>query len=415
MRIASNRRRVSAASPNVETSSMPLEIVQIIQEFSTVGGAENVSWELARAFERLGISNLVLTSRSAAAPDAKNVRLVIPFTSSIPTRGPLRYIGRLLVVPLFTFVATFTLRHYRNAVAISHGDTLAGDILVVHAVNIENLHEKRRAGEWMWRFNPLHLWVSLRDHFMIGGLRYRRYVAVSPRVAGELKHHYNVPADRIQVIPNGIDVERFKPDQTARRTARARFGIPPDAQLLLFVGHEFDRKGLAHIIGAMERLGPEYWLLVVGAGDEGRYKRMASQLRGRVVFAGEQRGLESIYPAADAFVLPTAYETFSLVCMEAMACAVPVFATRVGGIEDYLVDGHNGFSIERDPNDVAAKLAQAFQDKEGLKQLAKGAYETALGYRWDAIATQYVALVEQVDREKKASTRSTGPGMVKVV
>lgn len=380
---------------------MAAEIIQVIQEFSTVGGAENVAWELAQAFGRMGIQNSVLAAR-AAEQTAATVHPTATFASVIPTRGIFRHLGRLLVVPAFTLAVTGAIRKFPSSVIISHGDSFAGDILVVHAVNAENVAEKRRAGQVMWRFNPIHLWVAMRDRIMIGGLRYRRYVAVSPRVAGELKHHYSVPDERIRVISNGIDTRRFVPNAHLRTEARERFGIPAEASLLMFVGHEFDRKGLQYAIEAMgaAQVRNDLWLLVIGSDDESRYRKLAKKLGVNVVFAGEQRRLETIYPAADVFVLPTSYETFSLVCMEAMACGVPVLATRVGGIEDYLVDGVNGFAIERDALTIVPPLEMILSNVEILEKMREGARKTALNYNWDEIASQYIDLVAVVSREK---------------
>lgn len=384
---------------------MTLEIVQIIQEFSTAGGAERVAWELARSMERAGIPNSVIASAFAPACGRSTaVRPVARWLSRIPTRGFLRHIGRLLVVPIFTLSATSVARSRRGAVLISHGDSFVGDILVVHAVNAENLAEKRRAGSWLWLLNPMHFWVSVRDRLMIGGLRYKRYVAVSPRVKHELEKNYKVPPDRIVVIPNGVDVERFKLDPQARNVTRRAFGIPPDGKLLTFVGHEFGRKGLAHVIAAMERLDEEFYLLVVGSDNDAPYRKMARRCKDRIFFAGERRDLETIYPAADALVFPTSYETFSLVCMEAMACGVPVFATRAGGIESYLEDGVNGYAIAQDGNTIADAIERVFRNPSHLERLKVGARQTALSYRWDEIASLYIALAQDVRNEKLTSS-----------
>ena len=321
----------------------------------------------------------------------------------IPTRGLLRYIGRAIVVPIFTIAATIALRRHPGAVVISHGDSLKGDILVVHAVNAQSLAEKRSAGNWSWLLNPMHAWVSLRDRWMIGGLRYRMFVAVSPRVKAELQNLYSVPASRIRVIPNGIDIDRFSPNAAAGRSIRQEFNIPADAKLLLFVGHEFSRKGLAHAIGALERLDNDVWLLVVGSDNPAPYRKLAQNAGDRLIFAGPRSDVPSFYAAADAFVLPTAYETFSLVCMEAMACSLPVFATPVGGIEDYLRDGVNGYQVRMDAEDIARKIKAAFADPELMSRLRDGTRNTALAYSWNRIGLEYIDLLKQVDASKRTA------------
>jgi len=381
---------------------MTPRIVQVVQELSSAGGVETVASELARIFNRNGLPNVVLASAvSREFERTASIERVMPWLSRIPTRGPFRYIGRAIVVPLFTLAVTRALSRHPGAVVISHGDSLKGDVLVVHAVNAQSLAEKRSAGQWRWRLNPLHLWVSLRERWMIGGLRYRIFVAVSSRVTQELQQFYDVPSSRIRVISNGIDLDRFAPDPEGGRAIRATFGIPADAKLLLFVGHEFRRKGLAHVIAALEQLDEDFWLLVAGSDDPAPYRKLSRKVRDRLIFAGHRSDLPAIYSAADALVLPTAYETFSLVCMEAMACALPVFATSVGGIEEYLICGVNGFRIEADADDIAARLADAFADPALMTRMRDGARETARSYSWERVGRQYIELLKQIDAIKR--------------
>lgn len=376
---------------------MSLKVVQIVPEISSAGGVETVAFELSRAFCRAGVDNAVITSMVSPLLDPRTrVDRVGAWLSNIPTRGLFRYLGRIIVFPVFTIAATLAVRRHPDAMVISHGDSLRGDVLVVHAVNAQSLIEKRRTSSWLWRLNPMHLWVGLRDRWMIGGLRYRTFVAVSPRVASELTALYEVPPARIQVIPNGIDLQRFSRDDAARTTIRRAFNIPDTAKLLMFVGHEFGRKGLAHALGALEALGDDVWLLVVGSDNSEPYRRMAGRSAGRLVFAGARSDMPALYSAADAFVLPTSYETFSLVCMEAMACSLPVFATAVGGIEDYLVDGENGFVIAQQADDIARKLATAFASPALMERMRSGARATATRYGWDGVAAQYVALLSDM-------------------
>ena len=389
---------------------MNFEIVQVVQEISNAGGVETVAIELARVFGRNGLSNVVLASTVAENLEQSiRVERVAPWLARIPTRGLFRHIGRAIVVPLFTLAATRALARHRDAVVISHGDSLKGDVLIVHAVNAQSLAEKRAAGSLRWLLNPMHLWVALRDRFMIGGLRYRAFVAVSERVTAELQRLYGVPASRIHVISNGIDLDRFSRDERAAKAIRHEFGIPETARVLLFVGHEFSRKGLAHAVGALEKLGDEFWLLVVGSDNPAPYRKLAHHAQGRLIFAGARSDMPAMYSAADAFVLPTSYETFSLVCMEAMACAVPVFATPVGGIEDYLRDGINGFRIQMDADDIAARIDAAFADPMLMQRLQDGARATAQSYGWDQVGLKYIELLRQIDTAKRRAQRPALP------
>jgi glycosyltransferase involved in cell wall biosynthesis len=382
---------------------MGFRILQVVQEFSLEGGVETVAFELQRAWEAAGVHSTVL---ARIAPDSgrSEIKYLTPWLARIPTRGRWwQYLGRMIVVPLFTLAATAEIRRQKDAVTVSHGDTFAGDIVVVHAVNKASLAAKARNGRQFWRLNPMHYWVSARDALMIGGLRFRRYVAVSRRVAQELIDCHKVPPERIEVIPNGINLDRFRATAQDRQKIRREFDIPDAAPLLLFVGHEFERKGLLFVIEALGLLGPDARLLVVGSDNLAPYKKRAAELgvSDRVIFAGARFDMPAIYSAGDAFVFPTAYESFSLVCMEALACRVPIFATMVGGIEDYLQEGVNGAAITRDGVDIAAKLRPVLEDPARLSRLREGAETTARDFGWPAIATRYERLLREVWRERE--------------
>lgn len=171
---------------------------------------------------------------------------------------------------------------------------------------------------------------------MLGGGRYRRLVAVSERVRRQLKEYYHVPDERIVTIPNGINLSRFNSGNAeSRAEVRRSLGLSLDVPLVLFVGNQYQLKGLEFAIRALAEMKTKAFLLVVGGDVADPFKRLAEQLgvAERVIFAGARTDLPAIYPAANAFVLPTLYETFALVCLEAMASGLPVLAAPVGGIE----------------------------------------------------------------------------------
>jgi UDP-glucose:(heptosyl)LPS alpha-1,3-glucosyltransferase len=146
--------------------------------------------------------------------------------------------------------------------------------------------------------------------------------------------------------------------------------------------------------------------MAVGSDNPAPYRKLAGGAAHRVIFTGGRSDLPALYSAADAFVLPTAYETFSLVCMEAMACSLPVFATAAGGIEDYLKDGVNGFRIEMDAEDIAAKISAALAEPALMQRLQDGARATAGTYGWDCVGLQYIELLEQIAASKREPVKS---------
>ena len=378
----------------------PIRILQVVRAFDRSGGVETVAFELQRAWRQAGVDSRVLASSIADDADAAEADLLLPWLARFPTRGRGRYLGLLLSVPLFTLFATQRQRRAaQGRWTVSHGDSLSGDICVIHAVNAASLAEKQRAGKRLWRLNPMHHWVGLRDRRSIGRLQFKRYVAISHRVKTELQELYGVPDDRIAIIPNGVNIDRFQTSRTERAVVRDEFRIPQAAPLLLFVGHEFERKGLAFVIQALAKLPAETHLLVVGNDNAAPYRAIAASsgiAPGRIAFTGARADLPRLYSAADLFVFPTYYEAFSLVCMEALASGLPVFATEVGGIEDYIVEGKNGGFFERNADSIADRLAPVLANPALRQRLAEGARATAESYAWPRIAQRYVDLLNSL-------------------
>ena len=133
------------------------------------GGSECVAYELHRAWKTQGIDARAITSR-VTEPDAREgIRFAAPWLTLWGARSRWPHLAAIFAVPLFTLVATWQVYRTRGSkVVVSHGDSLIGDVYVVHAVNIASLAEKRRAGYYRWLLNPIHLWVTCRDWWMLG-------------------------------------------------------------------------------------------------------------------------------------------------------------------------------------------------------------------------------------------------------
>jgi glycosyltransferase involved in cell wall biosynthesis len=219
---------------------------------------------------------------------------------------------------------------------------------------------------------------------------------VSAGVARELERHYSgVP---VRITPNGIDRTRFRPDPDARTEVRRSLGIPADDVVALFVGGDWHGKGLRLAIEGLaeaSRRAP-LRLVVVGRGDEAHFTRLASRLgvAEQITFVGERRDTERFYAAADLFVLPTLYETFSLAAFEAAATGLPVVAPRVNGIEELVGDDEAGVIVSRDAERIGAALADLAASPELRGLLGAAARERSAAFTWD----RSVAAVESIYR-----------------
>lgn len=264
----------------------------------------------------------------------------------------------------------------------------------------------RARGDYAWRMvrNPVHLFTAIRDRIRYRGRTHRAIVALTTTEADLLVSTYGRVRAPIHVIPNGVDLDRFRPptpDERAR--ARAAAGVDPAQSVAVFVGHEFERKGLPLAIEGLRR-APDVTLLVVGGSIEMiRRARAQAEHHGvaaRVVFAGTQADPIPYLWASDVLVLPSAYEANALVVLEALACGLPVVCTRVGFAPDLLVDGENGYLVDHDAASVGDRLA--LLAREDLDAWRARARETASRYSWPEIARQYLALVESLRAERTA-------------
>ncbi len=230
-----------------------------------------------------------------------------------------------------------------------------------------------------------------------------RIVCASHHEAEILARLYHVPMERMVVIPCGVDTGLFRP--LPQEMARRLLGLPQGRPILLFVGRLEPLKGLDTLMQALALLPPSVLLLVVGGEEDHESRRSLRDLahslgvEERVVFqpAVPHPTLPLWYNAADICIIPSLYETFGMVALEAMACGLPVVATRVGGLQETIVDGISGVLFWPPRADVlASRLAELLADEELRRRLGREARRRAQAYAWERVATQVEALYRQL-------------------
>lgn len=244
-----------------------------------------------------------------------------------------------------------------------------------------------------------------------------RYIANSRLTRDEVVREYGVPPERIHVIHNGVDTAAFDPRALAprRAEARARLALPERAQVGAFVGSGFERKGLRFAIAGLAALrarGVDAHLLVAGRGRNRRERREAAALgvAERVHWLGGVRDVAAVYAAADYGILPSLYEPFGIAVLEALACGLPVVASRRCGVAELLEDGREGVLLERpeDAPQAAGFLARLAQDEAFRAELRRRARATAEAHDLAGHADRVLAVYESLRAARAAGELHAG-------
>lgn len=239
-----------------------------------------------------------------------------------------------------------------------------------------------------------------------------RVVAATPAEVAQIQWLYREDTSRVVVIPPGVDTSRFYP--ISDDEAKEYIGVPCHDRMLLFVGRIEPLKGIDTLIEAVGILHKEgvlerhpFCLAVIGGDTQSSREQMSAEMErlhamreslgilDLITFLGkrDQDTLPYYYSAAEAVVVPSHYESFGLVALEAMACGTPVVASETGGLAFLVRDGETGFHVPTaDPEALAEKLRLIIQDDELRAKLGKQAAEYAKAYSWSLVVEQVIDL-----------------------
>ena len=287
------------------------------------------------------------------------------------------------------------------------------DVTVVHFCHAGYLAKARSSTPAMlsgskawheWLIRKTSVWA---ERWSYTPRRLRRFVAVSDGVRRELEEFY--PGLPCVLAPNGVDHARFRPDPAARDRVRDELGAQPDEFVVVFVGGDWARKGVDLAIGAVAEARRSHQaavtLWIVGPGDVERYRALAGAggVGEHVRFFGARPDPERFYQAADAFVLPSLYETFSLAAIEAAACVLPIVATTRDGVLEEFAAAGAAVICERSSAALGGALAGLAADGGRSEGVARAAHEQAKTYTWDKQATAFLELYFTLSRRREIS------------
>ena len=243
-----------------------------------------------------------------------------------------------------------------------------------------------------------------------------RIIAATTAEYAQLLWLYQAEMSKVTIIPPGVDVCRFYPIPADE--AKEYIGVPPCGRMLLFVGRIEPLKGLDVLIealGSMQKkdvLKENPFCLVIIGGDPDESTEQANIEMNRIKTLSEQYGLKDMvtflgkrsqdslpyyYSAAEAVVVPSQYESFGMVALEAMACGKPVVASHIGGLAYLVQDGITGYTVPvDDPEALASRLTLLIQDQGLRDRMGKQAVRVAQDYAWDKIAAKLIPVYDEL-------------------
>ncbi len=251
------------------------------------------------------------------------------------------------------------------------------------------------------------------DSFTIDGLEWwatyeaNKVIVTSGAMKGEVCGHFKLPNEKVEVIPNAIDLSKYH-EEFDRWALRARYGVQPHEKLILCVGRLVPQKGIEYLIQAVPLVSqryPEAKFIIVGDGwyrDHLEWVANSTGQRWRIMFTGfiPDSDLVGLTKAADVMVVPSVYEPFGIVALEGMAAGVPVVASQVGGLVEFIEHDKTGvLTYPRKPESIAWGINYVLSNPDHARWMIQNARETVQrAYSWEAVAKKTSKVFEEVTR-----------------
>jgi UDP-glucose:(heptosyl)LPS alpha-1,3-glucosyltransferase len=381
-----------------------MKVALVFEGFSLASALERERAMLARGLVALGVDVHVYTNVNDRTAD-------VPGTTLHDVARPVPPDGRIAHpwhYAQFGVKATRMVRAARRSydiVDVAGTTAWEQDVLRVHAVEAAEQRRWPSRGGRDYRFArargvvapvvrpKIALARTIERHQFRPG-RYELALAVTEEVACDLREVHAVPAHLIEVVPVPI-----APDDTRDPSVREQLGLEPNEELVLFVGHDFVRKGLGDAVGAVAALDSTAHLAVVGGGDPLAYKRLAEELgvHDRVHFLGSTDKPEAAFRDADVFFLPTREDVWGTAVIEAMAAGVPVVTTAVAGAAASVRSANAGVVV--DDSSVAglsAAVAAVLASPQRAREMGARGREAAARFTLERVSAQVLAAYERV-------------------
>lgn len=376
-----------------------MKIALVIYNYSeTKGGVERYTANLARGLAE-DRHEIHIFCHNLESTDSKIKFHMVPTTLGFYT--PFRVLSfaanstQMLQEEEFDIIHGFGRTYYQDIYQCGGG---------CHWEYLKRTHKSMKTlpGRMMHACNPRD-WAIMhleKKSFAPGATK--KIICVSNWIKDEVQRYYHVPDEDIEIIYNAVDTDKFTPENKDRyrKPLRDELGIGENDLVVLLVGTGFVIKGLKYAlesIGLMAKHLP-IKLLVIGRGRVEPYQKQAKRLniQNRVFFLGARNDVEKYYATSDIFLLPSLFEPFGMVCLEAAATGLPVIVSQNAGVAEVLTNAVDSFLI--DPYDVnqAAQKISFLADPVWCENMGKAARATAIKYSFEHNLEQVLKLYREV-------------------
>lgn len=399
-----NTPDTASPSTGIKHPSGTWDIVYFPLGSAAFGGAERSLMELATAQQAKGLRVLICYERALENGDfidqARERNLPLERVEWSPEDSFMHVIRSAwqLFRKTNTHLIHFNIAWRKHMWTIPLLARLASNARLIGSMRgmpdrTDNIPRRRHFG-----FIPgLRLW-ALPDHAIARIWARTLHITVSvnrddypPRLVRE----YGFSPLRLRVVYNGVPIPDHVPDQSTRKSAKARFGIADDAFVAAYVGRISEEKGIRYAIEAMQTCNPKVQLLVAGEGDKlEELKALTEQLglSQQVHFTGYVSSASLVFSAAEIAVVPSVCnEAFGRVVVEAMACGTVVIATAVGGMQELFSDAQEGFFVPTaNPVAISNAINKLFHDRAQCARMATAGRSLAeTRYATQRVAAEY--------------------------
>ena len=356
------------------------KIAVVVPKYGLVGGGERFVRELTEKIAQNATYDIhVLANRWQSGSSR------ITFH-----RIPIVTFPKWLTTISFAWFVQKKLKNLKPDIVHAHDRIFRADVVTVHSIPHRTWVKEVRRKRIPSLFDLATSWVE-RRMFEKGDCK--KILPVSTLAAEKLCEVYPSIRDKVEVIAPGVDLTRFGQGQPDwRQSVRQGFGIGLDDFLVLFVGMNFELKGLEPLIRAValaqqQLTTKKVSLLVVGKGDADRFQEVANGLGigAHVFFAGVRNDMERIYQAGDVFCLLSQFDTFGMVVSEALAAGLPVIVSDQVGAKDLVVAEKNGYVVTPQDHTRVCELLLRVQE-QSLSVMSLTARQSVAQYGWEKVA-----------------------------